>query len=171
VPHTPATQNTCSRAGEPCSPDPVGSLTSSIPRVVRVAAAAHIVHVLPGSTSERTTDGVALVDQLLTALDQAASGALRLCQLALEAADLTDPVDEWVSCALEETADALPRLSLTANPPSLIEHAEEAARCVAVAIDHAHSDPPAAPRAITDALGHLLVICVFADTAYDRKDA
>ena len=30
---------------------------------------------------------------------------------------------------------------------------------------------PAAPRAIADALGHLLVVCVFADLAYDRRDA
>ena len=56
------------------------------------------------------------------------------------------------------------------GPPSLTIHAEEAARWVAVAIDQAHDGPPA-PRAIADALGHLLVVCGFADLAYDRRDA
>ena len=49
-------------------------------------------------------------------------------------------------------ADALARVSYTASPPSLINHAEDAARWVAVAIDQAHADPPSAPRAIADAL-------------------
>ena len=50
--------------------------------------------------------------------------------------------------------------SYTSTPPSLII-AEKAARWVAM-----FGDPPA-PRAIADALGHLLVVCVFADLAYD----
>jgi hypothetical protein len=125
--------------------------------------------VLPQRRSERTADGIAIADQLLSTLDQTAAGALRLCHFALEAADRADPVDEWVSYALEETADALAHVSVTARPPSLINHAEEAARWVAVAIDQAHSDPPAAPRAIADALGYLLVVCVFVDLAYERE--
>jgi hypothetical protein len=129
------------------------------------------LHVLPQRASEHTPDRVSIVEQLLSTVDQSAAAALLLCHLALEAADGDDPVDEWVFHALEEAADALPRLSFTARPPSLIDHAEEAARSVAVAIDQAHNDPPAAPRGIADALGHLLVACVFADLAYGRQDA
>ena len=148
---------------------PIAPLSTAIPRLVRLAAAVHVLHVLPQRPSERTADGVAIVEQLLSTLDQTAAGALRLCHFALEAADRTDPVDEWVSYALEESADALAHVSFTARPPSLINHAEEAARWVAVAIDQAHSDPPAAPRAIADALSHLLVVCVFADLAAGRQ--
>jgi hypothetical protein len=124
--------------------------------------------VLPRRASEGSSAGGALVEQLFSTLDQTAAGALRLCHLALESAEREDPVDEWVSYALDQAADALPHVSYTASPPSLIGHAEEAARCVAVAIDQAYDDPPAAPRAVADALGHLLVVCVFADLGHDR---
>jgi len=150
------------------SPHPIGSLASAIPRLVRLAAAAHILHVLPEHTDERTADGDLIVEQLLSTLDQSAAGALACCHLALETADRDDPVDDWVSHALEETADALAQVSPTARPPSLIDHAEEAARSVAIAIDAAYGDPPAAPRPIADALAHLLVVCVFSDLVYDR---
>ena len=150
------------------SDHPIGSLASTIPRLVRLAAAAHILHVLPRRASERTPDGLALVDQLFSMVDETAASALRLCHLALESADRTDPVDEWVSHALEAATDALAHVSYTTTPPSLINHVEEAARWVAVAIDQADADPPSAPRAIADALAQLLVVCVFADLAYDR---
>jgi hypothetical protein len=154
--------------GEP-SDHPIGSLASTIPRLVRLAATAHVLHVLPIPASDETPDGVALVDQLFSTLDHTAAGALRLCHLALESAERDDPVDEWVSYALDQAGAALPHVNYTASPPSLISHAEEAARWVAVAIAQAHHDPPSAPRAIADALAHLLVVCVFADVAYDRR--
>jgi len=153
------------------SPHPIGSLSSAIPRLVRLAAAAHILHALPEHTDKRTADDAVIVEQLLSTLDQSAAGALCLCHFALETADRDDPVDDWVSYALEETAAALRQVSLTARPPSLIDHAEEAARSVAVAIDAAYGDPPAAARPIGDALAHLLVVCVFADLVYDRITA
>jgi hypothetical protein len=158
------------RSDPPLKPSehPIGSLASTIPRLVRLAAAAHILHVLPERAAKRTADGALIVEQLLSTLDNSAAPALRLCHFALESADRSDSADDWVSYALEEAADALPRVSLTAHPPSLIDHAEEAARSVAVAVDAAYSDPPAAPRPIADSLAHLLVVCVFADLAYDR---
>src|SRR5439155_10453262 len=107
------------------SDHPIGSVASTIPRLVRLAAATLILHVLPRPASERTPDGVALVDQLFSALDQSAAGALRLCHLALESAERTDPLEEWTSFALDEAADALSHVSYTTSPPSLIAHAEE----------------------------------------------
>ena len=105
---------------------------------------------LPTRANDSTPDGVALVAQLLSTVDQTAAASLRLCHLAIESADRADPLDEWVAYALGQASDALPRVSYTASPPSLISHAEEAARSVAVAIDQAHADPPAAPgRSLT----------------------
>ena len=155
-------------AGEEPATHPIGPLSSTIPRLVRLAATAHILHVVPSRARERTPGGLEIVEQLFATLEETGAGALYLCNVALECADRTDPVDEWVSYAVEEAADALPHVSFTALPPSLISHAEEATRCVAVAIDQAHADPPAAPRAIADALSHLLVVCVFADVLADR---
>jgi hypothetical protein len=73
-----------------------------------------------------------------------------------------------VAYTIGQASAELPRVSYTASPPSLTSHAEEAAQWVAVAIDQAHGDPPAAPRAIADALGHLLVVCVFANVLEGR---
>jgi len=153
------------------SEHPIASLASTIPWLVRLAAAAHILHVLPERAGKRTADGALIVEQLLSTLDQSAAAAQRLCHFALEAADRSDPVDDWVSYALESAAEALPQVSLAAHPPSLIEHAEEAARAVAVAVDAAYANPPAAPRPIADALAHLLVVSVFADLTYERRNA
>lgn len=152
-------------AGEESYTHPIGPLSSAIPELVRLAAAAHILHVVPSSASDRTAEGIEIVEQLLGTLAETDAVALRLCRVALECSDRADPADEWVSHALEQAADALPHVAYTARPPSLIEHAEDATRCVAVAINDAHVDPPAAPRAIADALSHLLVVCVFADIA------
>ena len=150
-------------AGEAPATHPIGPLSSTIPRLGRLTAAAHILHIVPSRARERTAEGLEIVEQLFATLEETDAGALYLCNLALECADRTDPAGEWVSYAVEEAADALPHVSFTASPPSLIRHAEEAARCVAVAIDQAHADPPAAPRAIADALSHLLVVRVFAE--------
>jgi hypothetical protein len=148
--------------------DPVGPLTQAIPHLIRLAAATHVLHVLPELAGERIVQGQEIIDQLYSTVDQTAAEALFLCSLALEASDRFDPVDEWVSHAVEQASDALPHLLLRAQPPSLIGHAEEAGRWVAVAIDLAHADPSAAPRAISDALGHLLVLCAFADLLSGR---
>jgi hypothetical protein len=63
---------------------------------------------------------------------------------------------------------ALLDASPTADPPSLVEHAQEAGRWAALAIGSLDRDAPNAPEAISDCLTHLLVVCVFADTAADR---
>jgi hypothetical protein len=134
-------------------------------------ATPHIINLITDAATranESTPDGVALVAQLFSTVDQTPAASLRLCHLAIESADRADPVDDWVAYALDQASDALPRVSYTASPPSLISHTEEAARWVAVAIDQAHSDPPAAPRAIADALSDLLVVCVFADVLAGR---
>jgi hypothetical protein len=154
-------------ADRPAS-DPVGPLTYAIPHLIRLAAATHVLHVLPELTDERVLQGEEIIEQLYSTVDRTAVEALFLCHIALEASDRSDPVDEWVAHAVEQAADALPHVLLSARPPSLIGHAEEAGRWLAVAIEQAHADPPAAPRAIADALGHLLVLCAFAGVLYGR---
>jgi hypothetical protein len=63
---------------------------------------------------------------------------------------------------------ALLDASPTADPPSQVEHAQQAARWAALAIGSLDRDTPNAPDAISDCLTHLLVVCAFADTATDR---
>ena len=67
--------------------------------------------------------------------------------------------------AYEQTADWLQHASPAADPPPLIEHAQQAGRFAALAIGSLDRDAPTVPEAITDCLAHLLFTCVFAHAA------
>ena len=64
-----------------------------------------------------------------------------------------------------EARHHLRELTMTADPPSLIQHAQEAGRYTAVTIGLLDRDAAMAPEAISVCLGHLLTVCVFADAA------
>ncbi len=72
---------------------------------------------------------------------------------------------EWLPLAYEQAADWLEHASPSADPPSLIEHAQQSGRFAALAIGSLDRDAPTVPEAIADCLAHLLFVCVFADTA------
>ena len=158
-------------AGEQLPDRPIGLLTTAIPRMISLAAAAHILHVLPSRTTDRAADGAAIVTHLFSTIDETAAGSLRRCHLALEADGRAHdyPADEWLPYIYDETAEELHQASPTAQPPSLIEHAEQAGRWAALAIGALDRDAPTAPQAIADCLTHLLFVCVFADIASSRR--
>jgi hypothetical protein len=160
-------------AGEQLPDRPIGLLTTAIPRMISLAAAAHILHVLPSRTADRAADGAAIVTHLFSTIDETAAGSLRRCHLALEADGRARgyPADEWLPYIYEETAEELRLASPTAQPPSLIEHSEQAGRWAALAIGALDRDAPTAPQAIADCLTHLLFICVFADLANSHPSA
>ena len=149
---------------------PIGLLTTAIPRMISLAAAAHVLHVLPSRPDRGAADGAAIVTHLFSTIDETAAGSLRRCHLALEADGRARgyPADEWLPYIYDETAEELRQASPTAHPPSLVEHAEQAGRWAALAIGALDRDAPTAPQAIADCLTHLLFVCVFADAAIDR---
>ncbi len=156
-------------AGEQLPDRPIGLLTTAIPRMISLAAAAHVLHVLPSGT-DRAAQGAAIVTQLFSTIDETAAGSLRRCHLALEADGRARgyPADEWLPYIYDETAEELGQASPTAQPPSLIEHAEQAGRWAALAIGALDRDAPTASQAIADCLTHLLFVCVLADIATGR---
>lgn len=155
-------------AGKQLPDRPIGLLTTAIPRMISLAAAAHVLHILPSRGTDRgAADGAAIVAHLFSTIDETAAGSLRRCHLALEADGRAHdyPADEWLPYVYDETAEELHQASPTAQPPSLIEHAEQAGRWAALAIGALDRDAPNAPQAIADCLTHLLFVCVFADLA------
>ena len=108
-----------------------------------------------------------LDEQLLATIDQAATGTLHRCHRALVAETLRhgSSAEEWLSLACDIAADALRRGSLHDEPPLVVECAQEAGRWIAIAIELVVHKPTEAPEALTDALGRLLVVCVFVDAA------
>ena len=143
---------------------PVALLATAVPRLISLAVAANVLHILPNAA----TGAAALADELLSTIDQTAAGSLHRCHLALDATGHeagADTAEEWLPYICEEAAHHLCALSPTADPPSLIHHAQEPGRYTAIAIGLLDRDAARAPEAISDCLAHLLTVCVFADAA------
>jgi hypothetical protein len=148
---------------------PITLLATAIPRLISLAVATNILHTLP---DQAHASDAGVVDELLATIDTTASGSLHRGHLALDAygrEDPTDTADEWLPYVCDETAHALHALSPTAEPPSLIEHAQQAGRYAAIAIGALDRDAATIPETISDCLAHLLTVCVFADAASDRQ--
>ena len=150
-------------AGEEPPDRPITLLATAIPRLISLAVAANVLHLLPTSTR----DALDIADELITTLDATATGSLHRCHLALESDGESrgHDADEWLPLAYEQAADWLQHTSPAADPPPLIEHAQQAGRFAALAIGSLDRDAPSVPEAITDCLAQLLFVCVFADTA------
>ena len=151
---------------------PIGRLVTAIRYAINLASAVQVLHVMPSTTHQRP-DGRPLLDHVYSIIDERAAGMLHRCHLALDALgdawnDPGSTPGEWLPYVYEETAEALPKLSHKVEPPSLIEHAEQAGYCAALAIETIDRENPLAPEMIADSLTHLLVVCVFADTAAGR---
>jgi hypothetical protein len=156
-------------ADEEPSDRPITLLPTAIPRLISLAVATNVLHTLPDSAR---ASGAGLADAILATIDTTAAGSLHRCHLALDAygrENPTDTADDWLPYVCDETAHALQALSPTADPPSLIEHAQEAGRYAAIAIGALDRDAATVAETISDCLAHLLTVCVFADAASDRQ--
>ena len=146
---------------------PITLLATAVPRLIILAVAANILHTLPDKARARA----GLADELLATIDATAAGSLDRGHLALHADGHSRgyDADDWLTLVYDAAADALAMASPTSDPPSLIEHAQQAGRFAALAIGSLDADAAAASEAICDCLGHLLFVCLFADAATDRQ--
>jgi hypothetical protein len=67
--------------------------------------------------------------------------------------------------------DARHDASVTAEPPPIVRLSQDAARWVAIAIDAVDQDAPSVTESLSDALGRLLVVFMFADIARAHTEA
>ena len=150
-------------AGETPPDRPITLLATAIPRLISLAVVANILHVLPSALTDAAIGG-----ELLGTLDLTAAGSLHRCHLALNADARAHEydADEWLPLVYDQAADWLKHASPAADPPPLIDHAQQAGRYAAVAIGSLDRDSPSVPEAITDTLAHLLTVCVIADAAH-----
>ena len=149
-------------AGEDLPERLIVLLATAIPRLISLAVAANVLHLLPTSTH-----GSDVAEQLITTIDATATGSLRRCHLALRSDGESRgyDTDESQPLAFEQAADWLEHASAATDPPPAIDHAQQAGRFAALAIDSLDRDAPSVPETITDCLAHLLFTCVFADAA------
>jgi hypothetical protein len=143
---------------------PIALLASSIPQSTSLSVAVHVLHVLPSTTRGE------LAPQLLGTIDGNATAVLHLCHRALEIDGRTHDytADEWLPAVYDIAAPLLDAARLHHEPPSVVEHAQDAVRWLSHAIINLDQDALDAAAAIADALGRLLILCVFTDSARDR---
>ena len=143
---------------------PISLLATGIPASASFSVAIHVLHVLP--TSAR----VELAQQLVDTAGKNAADVLHRCHLALEldgrAHDYA--AEEWLPVIYDVAAPLLESARLHREPPSVVQHAQEAVHWLASAVINLDKDSPETPAALADALGRLLIVCVFADAARDR---
>jgi hypothetical protein len=149
--------------GEDVPERPTMLLATAIPRLISLAVAANVLHLIPTGTH----DAAILAAELIATIDATATGSLHRCHLALRSDGEYRgyDTDEWLPLAYEQAADWLEHASAAADPPPAIDHAQQSGRFAALAIGALDRDAPSVPEAITDCLAHLLFTCVFADAA------
>jgi len=145
---------------------PIPLLSTAIPSLVTLAVAANTLHMLQFLAAEEP----AFWTELVTKLDTASADSLHRLKLALQIENSLHhvAVNEWTATIYDEAEHGLSACSADADPPSLIEHAHEAGRWTAIAIEAIDRDTGFAAEAIADADAHLLAVCVFADSATQR---
>ena len=151
-------------AGEDPPERPIMLLATAIPRLISLAVAANVLHLLPTDTHDAAA---ALAGELIATIDATAAGSLHRCHLALRSDGESRgyDTDEWLPLAYEQAADWLEQSSAASDPPPAIEHAQQAGRFAALAIGTLDRDAPTVPETIADCLAHLLFTSVFADGA------
>jgi hypothetical protein len=117
-------------------------------------------------------ESAALDDELLATIDATATGSLRRCHLALDAdgGERGYTAEEWLPVICTVAAGALEGAPCSDDAP-VVQLAQDAARSVAVAIATLDRDAPTVTDQLADALGRLLIVCMFADIAGRRAGA
>ena len=141
---------------------PVAVLATAVPACASLSVAIHVIHVLPAT---RDTHG--LVGELLGTAENSAAVALHRCDraLALDGRAHDYIADEWLPTVYDIAAPLLEGARLNREPPSLVDHAQEAVSWLSRAIVELDRDAPDAAAAIVDALGRILALHVFAEVA------
>jgi hypothetical protein len=145
---------------------PISLLATGIPASASFSVAIHVLHALP--TSARGE----LANQLVDTAGKNAADVLHRCHLTLEldgrAHDYA--AHEWLPVVYDVAAPLLESARLDWEPPSVVQHAQEAVHWLAGAVINLDQDSAETPAALADALGRLLIVCVFADAARDHGD-
>jgi hypothetical protein len=104
-------------------------------------------------------------------IERDAADVLRCCRAALELDGQNHDygVYEWLPVAYHIAAPLLEHARLDREPPSVVEHVQDAIGWLARAIVNLDQDSADTSAALSDAIGRLLVVCAFANAAGDRR--
>jgi hypothetical protein len=144
---------------------PISVLATGIPASASLSVAIHVLHVLPTSAPGE------LAQQLVDTAEKNAADVLHRCHLALELDGRAHEyaADEWLPVVYDAATALLESARCDREPPSVVQHAQEAVHWLASAVINLDQGSAETPAALADALGRLLIVCVFADAARDHE--
>jgi hypothetical protein len=142
---------------------PVVLLATAIPRVTTMSVAIHMLHALPAGAR----GSVAV--ELVNAAEKNACDALHRCHRALEldGAARGYTAHEWLPIVYDTAAPQIESARLDEEPPTVVRQTQEAVSWLSRAIVELEQDMQDAPTALTETIGRLLTVWVFADLARD----
>jgi hypothetical protein len=140
---------------------PIALLASAIPSAATLSVAIHLLHALSAGVQDK------LAGELLDTAGTNAADALHRCHrtLGLDGLGHGYTADEWLPVVYDIAEPLLESSRLDQEPPSLVQHAQEAMRWLSASIACIDEDSRETTAALADTLARLLVACVFADAA------
>lgn len=136
---------------------PISLLAAAVPAAANLDVAVHALHVLPPTTTDADR-------QLSARIRQDAATAIHLCERALELDGTAHGyrAAEWHPIVYDIATEITTSAKLDREPPSIVSCAQDCVGWLAQAIAELDHDAPDATRAISEALGRLLALSLFA---------
>ncbi len=134
-------------------------VAAAIPPTATASVAIHILHAMPeGAPGEPP-------EQLLATASRNTASALRRCHSALERDGAAHgfQAEEWLPVICDIADRVLQSALLDADPPTIVEQAQQAIAWLSRAVVELHEDSPDAPTTLSEALARLLAVWVFVE--------
>jgi hypothetical protein len=127
---------------------PIALLATAIPSAAALSVAVHLVHAIPAGPRTK------LADELLATTATNAADALHRCHRTLELDGLAHgyTAEEWLPVICDAAAALLESSRLDQEPPSFVQHTQDAVRWLSTSIACLDEDSRDASAAITDTL-------------------
>jgi hypothetical protein len=144
---------------------PISALATAMPPSATAGTAIHMLHALPPNTAGD------LPEQLVEIARRNVADALRDCHRALEldGADHSYTVAEWLPTVYDIAAPLLRSARRDADPPTIVQAAQEAISWLSRTIADLDESSPEAPTSLAETLGRLLVVWTFTDEALPNR--
>jgi hypothetical protein len=149
---------------------PMGLMVTAITRINSATLGAYALHIIP--RRHPSPEGDALDEHMLAILEEASTGALLRCHLAMDA-ELThgtkppdsDEADAWLPLVFGPVNRLIAELADEHHELAIHALAQDAMRWLSNSIDLLDENHPERVEAITDTLARLLPLTMFAHLA------
>ena len=139
------------------------TVATALPAAATLGVAVYVLHLLRAGAQGD------LAERLIENANRSAASALHHCHRALEldAAAHSFTTDEWVPRISDVAAGLLSSARLDREPPTIVQVSQDAISWLSRAVIDLDKESAEAPNTLSQALGRLLAVSIFAQTAGD----